>query len=63
MKGNWEIENEWVNGQIIKIDGKFNYLGVRLERMGGWDQQKTLAKAKGSQAFVATEKCVSGTLQ
>ena len=52
-----------MNGQIIKIDGKFNYLGVRLERMGGWDQQKTLAKAKGSQAFVATEKCVSGTLQ
>jgi len=36
-----------MNEYIIKIVGKFNYLGVTLENTGGWDQQKTLAKAKG----------------
>jgi hypothetical protein len=48
------MENEWAEA----VD-KFNYLEVTLESMGGLNKQKTLAKMKGYQAVVVTDKCVS----
>jgi hypothetical protein len=38
------IEGWRINGQTLEVVDNFNYLGVMLESIGGWNKQKTLAK-------------------
>lgn len=64
FKKGGKIKARWrMNGQDLKVAGKFNYRGVTLESTGGWIKEKTLGKSEVYQAvweLVCNAKSVCG---
>jgi hypothetical protein len=51
-----------MNDQLIKVVNEISYLRVTLESTEGWNKDKMKQMVKGNQSLVATDKCLSRTL-
>jgi hypothetical protein len=43
-----------MNWQNTEVVDKFNFLGMTLENIGGWKEEKTMAKTEGYRAVIPT---------
>jgi hypothetical protein len=56
IEGRAKEDENWIAyDQPRKVADEINYLGIMLERRGGWNRQKTKTIRKGSQALLNTD--------